>query len=99
MTVASSGYGSQKAWSAIRRIKTCEVACFVNAGDRQKARSAIRCIKTGGMVGFKAAAAFRESESMEQHKVGGVVAVYGAQHQPGGMLLSHAFADRLFADG
>ena len=51
------------------------------------------------MVGFKAAAAFRESESMEQHKVGGVVAVYGAQHQPGGMLLSHAFADRLFADG
>jgi len=51
------------------------------------------------MVGFKAAAAFRESESMEQHKVGGVVAVYGAQHQPGGVLLSHAFADRLFADG
>jgi len=27
------------------------------------------------------------------------VAVCGAQHQPRGVPLSHAFADRLFADG
>ena len=40
-----------------------------------------------------------ESESMEHHKVGGVVAVCGAQHQPGGVLLSRSFVDRLFADG
>ena len=39
------------------------------------------------------------SESTEHHKVGGVVAVCGAQHRQRGVLLSHAFADRLFADG
>ena len=38
-------------------------------------------------------------ESTERHKVGGVVVVCRAQHQPGGVLLSHSFVDRLFADG
>ena len=64
----------------------------------QKAWSAIRCIKTYQKWGQNGRQRTMP-ESTERHKVGGVVVVCRAQHQPGGVLLSHSFVDRLFADG
>ena len=89
----------QKARSAIRCIKTTPPSCE-NAHTpcpRQKARSSIRCIKTD--YPFYRCAIDVQFESAEQHKVGSVVAVCGAQHRQRGVLLSRSFVDRLFADG
>ena len=56
------------------------------------------CIKTRSGSG-SCRPSRRGSETMEHHKVGGVVAVCGAQHRQRGVLLSRSFVDRLFADG